>query len=81
VTIASAPLSGRDGERYTTDLGLRKTRIFFKRGWTDLFNGSPSGKSPGASDGYFRFTPDSRPSSTGLACRKNAKRRPHRLLA
>src|SRR6201990_1024806 len=32
VTIACAPLSGRDGERYTTDLRLRKTRIFFQMG-------------------------------------------------
>ena len=32
VTIASAPLSGRDDERYTTDLGLLKIRIFFQKG-------------------------------------------------
>src|SRR3984885_7117386 len=29
VTIASAPLSGRDGERYTADLGLLKIRNIF----------------------------------------------------
>jgi hypothetical protein len=32
VTLRNAPLLGRDGESYTTDLPFRKIRIFFQKG-------------------------------------------------
>jgi hypothetical protein len=44
VTIASAPLSGRDGERYTTDLRLLKIRIFLQKGLDSLFRRQPVGQ-------------------------------------
>src|SRR3979490_1057316 len=34
VTMANAPLSGRDGGIYTTDLSSEKQKFFFDRGWT-----------------------------------------------
>ena len=45
VTMANAPLSGRDGGGYRLIWVFGKTEYFCKGGWTGFRDGSPSGKS------------------------------------
>jgi hypothetical protein len=44
VTIAIRPFVGRDGDGYTSDLGVRKSRIFFREGLDRNSGSEPVGQ-------------------------------------
>jgi len=55
VTISSRPSVGQDGEGYTGDLRLRKTRIFLQKGLDMQISDLPVGSFRSDEDGGLRY--------------------------